>query len=269
MKLDRVDSNPAGGYRYVSVAVVESDRNGHWVMKQAPAGWHRVAIESEGYVPRVVGYITPEGEPKWFPFECGLSRKAPVEGRVTDDRGLPLPDVEVRFADVVCDPGGRYESTAEYRAKTDVTGHFRLDQLPKGRMSIWLNKTGFVRPGLGMAIRSPSTRVKLEMTLASSLRVRVDFAGAARPEQYLVHIAPEGGETVGSWGGSGQINAENEIVFENVPPGRYLIIGSPNPSSDSDRTDPLLVVLSGGSRADVTLLANPVKSSPGVEKSSE
>jgi hypothetical protein len=101
------------------------------------------------------------------------------------------------------------------------------------------------------------------------LRVRVDFAGAARPEQYLVHIAPEGGETVGSWGGSGQINAENEIVFENVPPGRYLIIGSPNPSSDSDRTDPLLVVLSGGSRADVTLLANPVKSSPGVEKSSE
>ena len=39
------------------------------------------------------------------------------------------------------------------------------------------------------------------MMKAASVRVTVDFTGRERPAGYIVSIAPEGGEVVGSYGG--------------------------------------------------------------------
>jgi hypothetical protein len=90
---------------------------------------------------------------------------------------------------------------------------------------------------------------------AAALQVTVDFTATVRPEGYIVEIEPEGGNKVGSWGGSGNINAEGSIKYEQIPPGKYVLRGRPNPGSEKQTTDPVTVDLKGGETAKVTLRA--------------
>jgi hypothetical protein len=83
----------------------------------------------------------------------------------------------------------------------------------------------------------------------------VVFVGAAIPESYIVSIEPEGGSKVGTWGGSGHIDAKNQISFKDVPPGRYVLKGQPNPSRNGQGSKSLTVDLKGGQTAEVELLA--------------
>jgi hypothetical protein len=85
--------------------------------------------------------------------------------------------------------------------------------------------------------------------------VTVDFAGAKRPEGYIVEIAPEGGNAIGTWGGSGNIDAGNQIMFRDVPPGRYVIKGRPNPSSENQVSNPVTIEIKGGQASRITLSA--------------
>ena len=45
-------------------------------------------------------------------------------------------------------------------------------------------------------------------------------------------IEPKDGEVVGSFGGSGMIDSNNQITFENVPPETYVLNGTPPPVSN-------------------------------------
>ena len=255
MRLQRVEPQEKGGYLYPVVAEAKADAQGHWVLKKAPAGWVRVVVEADGFVPRVAGYARFDDQPRWQSYDCGLARPAPVSGRVTDDAGKPLADVDVRLDNVQPESGGRYESPLEYTFKTDAEGRFRAEQVPGGTATIWLHKPGYCRPGLGLPIATPKDDVELQMMKAASVRVTVDFTGKERPAGYMVRIAPEGGEVVGSYGGSGNIDARNQMTFEIVPPGRYVLRGRPNPGSDAEETGPVTVDLKGGQAAEVTLKA--------------
>ena len=124
-----------------------------------------------------------------------------------------------------------------------------------GTATIWVHKPGYCRPGLGLPIATPKGDVELQMMKSASVRVTVDFTGKERPEGYMVSIEPEGGEVVGSYGGSGNIDAKNQMTFEIVPPGRYVLRGRPNPGSDDEQTEPVTVDLKGGQASEVTLKA--------------
>jgi hypothetical protein len=93
------------------------------------------------------------------------------------------------------------------------------------------------------------------MVKAARVVVTVDFTGKKRPAGYMVSIAPKGGEAVGKYGGSGNINAKDEMTFDNVPPGEYVISGRPNPSSANQETEPVMVDLKGGKTAELKLRA--------------
>ena len=214
-----------------------------------------MAIEADGFVPRVVSYAQFDEQPRWCSYQCGLSRPAAVSGRVSDDAGQPLADVDVQLRDVTSDGGGRYESPSEYSFKTDADGRFRFDQVPIGRATLWLFKFGHCRPGLGESIRTPASNVELVMLKSARLRVKVDFSDKPRPEQYLVRIEPAGGSAVGTWGGSGNIDAHNEISFADIPPGRYVLHGQPNPSTGNQQTRPLTIDLKGGRLTEITISA--------------
>jgi hypothetical protein len=255
MRLQRVEPQKKGGYRYPGVAEASTDAQGHWVLKKAPEGWHRVVIEAEGFVPRVAGYAQFDGQPRWQGYDCGLARPAHVTGRLTDDAGQPLADVEVRIQDVMAVPGGRYESPLDSSFKTGADGRFRADQIPVGKATIWVHKPGYCRPGLGQPITTPKDDVQLTMSKAARVLVTVDFTGKVRPAGYIVQIEPEGGDRIGSFGGSGNINAKNQIAYENIPPGRYVLRGRPNPSSGDQETELITVDLKGGQKAEVTLHA--------------
>ena len=68
-------------------------------------------------------------------------------------------------------------------------------------------------------------------------------------------LVDAGGDRIGAYGGVGQINAKNQMTFENVPAGRYVFSGRPNPSSDNQETNPITVDLKGGETAKVILNA--------------
>lgn len=253
MRLQRVETPPKGGYLYSAITETKSDAQGRWVMKKTPAGWLRIVVEADGFVPRIVGYAQFDEQPRWQSFDCGLARSVAVSGRVTDPDGKPMEDVEVRLDNVQPASGGSYEAPNDYKYRTDAEGRFKADQVPAGTASVWLHKPGYVRPGLGQPITTPKVDVELQMMKAASVRVTVDFTGKVRPEGYTVSIKPEGGEVIGSYGGSGTIDAKNQKVFEIVPPGRYILSGRPNPGSDNDETEAVTVDLQGGQAAEVTL----------------
>ncbi|MDR3634407.1 MAG: carboxypeptidase-like regulatory domain-containing protein [Isosphaeraceae bacterium] len=254
MRLQRVEPQPKGGYQYAPVADTPADAQGRWVLKKVPAGWQRVVIEADGYVPRVIGYGQFDGQPCWYSYNGGLSRAATVAGRVTDDAGQPLAGVDVRLQDVLPATGGRYEMPGEPLFKTGADGRFRADSVPIGRATVWVHKPGHCRPGLGLAIKSPADALELRMMKSARVLVTVDFAGVERPEGYIVQIEPEGGEVVGKWSGSSNIDAKNQAAFVDVPPGRYVLRGQPNPSSENERSKPVTVELKGGEATEITLL---------------
>ncbi len=254
MRLERIETLPTGGYRYVNVAETTADAQGHWVLKKAPAGWNRIVIEAKGFVPRVAGHAQFEDHPAWASYDSGLLPSAPVSGVVTDDRGLPLEDVALQFHDVVATAGGRYESTHEYAVKTGADGRFQFSHLPPGKASIWVRKKGYVRPGLGQPITMPMDDITLEMTMSGHIKIKVDFKDNP-PGGYIVHMNPVGGAAVGKWSGSGNINAMNELAFEDVPPGRYVVYGQPNPGSEDQQTKSVTVDLLGGVTTELILKA--------------
>jgi hypothetical protein len=254
VRLERIETPAQGGYRYEVAARAVADAGGRWVLKNAPAGWHRVVVEADGFVPRIAGYIKFDDQPRWASYDCGLSRPAPVSGRIADDSGAPLADVEVRVDDVVS-ADGRYESPDGYACRTGADGRFHSDRVPIGRSRIWLHKRGYCRPGLGPAITTPAKDLELTMVKSCGVRVVVEFARGPRPPGYIVEIKPEGGAAVGTWGGSGNIDAGNRIAFHDAPPGKYVLRGRPNPSNGKDQTEPVTIELKGGQTLPVTLHA--------------
>jgi hypothetical protein len=93
------------------------------------------------------------------------------------------------------------------------------------------------------------------MGKAASVVVIVDFAGKERPSGYIVSMEPEGGSKIGSYGGSGNIDPAGTMSFKDVPPGKYVVKGRPNPGSDWEETLPTTVDLKGGETTTVTLKA--------------
>jgi hypothetical protein len=255
VRLELIEPQPTGGYRHTAVAKTTADADGHWVIKKAPAGWHRVVIEAEGYSPRVLGYTRTDDQPRWQVFDGGLARPAIVAGLLKDDMGQPLADVDVRIQDITTTTGARYESPLGTTVKTDAEGRFRTEQIPVGKATIWVYKPGYCRPGLGLPITTPKEDIELTMIKSGRIVVTVDFTGKERPKAYIVNIEPEGGNAVGTYGGSGHINDKNQIAFDNVPPARYVIRGQPNPSSADEHTDPVTVDLKGGQTAEIKLSA--------------
>ena len=230
-----------------------ADASGRWVFKNVPAGSYGVVVEDEGYAPRTVGYVSEPTGPCWKGFDAALARVASVSGRVDDEAGRPLDGVVVQLLNVADSTGRRYEGTP-LTAKTDAAGRFRLDGVPTGSASAWVAKPGYLRPGLGAAIQLPTADLALRMIRSATVVAAVDFGGKPRPSGYFVRIVPEGGEVVGSYGGGGEIDDKGRFAFTDVPPGRYVISGRPNPSTDTDPVPkPITVDLKGGDDVTITL----------------
>jgi hypothetical protein len=254
VELQLIEPQKKGGYEYKPTVHTDADAKGRWVLKKVPAGWFRIVASVDGYVPRVVGFVRPDGQPRWQSYDSGLSEAAVVAGRVIEEVGKPLADVEVKLYDVASHDR-EYERPDDYRATTDAEGRFRFEQVPIGSARTTPYKDGYCRPGLGETIDVPNENIELIMKPAAQLRVTVEFPDEIRRGEYLVNLEPEGGNVVGSWGGSAQINEKNQYTFANVPPGKYFVDGHPNPTSDKERTERFAVELKGGATIEVTLKA--------------
>lgn len=252
--LQLIKPKKTGGYDYetkLSVDAVE----GKWVIKSAPEGWYQVVVSAPGYVDRVAQHLIVKSVPLWVGVNAELVRPTRITGVVLGPDGKPLADVAVRMDDIIVSTGQRYETPGEGEVRTDAHGIFEFPNAPQGKTSLWCHKEGYCRPGLGLEVTSPASDLKLEMVKSSKIEVVVEFGDLKRPQGYIVEIEPEGGSQIGSWGGSGNIDPANTITFENVPPGKYVLKGRPNPGSANEETDPFTVDLQGGVTEPVILKA--------------
>ncbi|MGD9632002.1 MAG: collagen binding domain-containing protein [Pirellulales bacterium] len=246
VRLELINPRPKGGYEYTTIQETTCDANGRWRWKNLPNGWYRVVATAEGFVPRVLDHQKINDQPGWREIDGELTPPGPVSGRVVDADGKPLADVKVRLDSVTALDDTRYESIEDYEAQTDAAGDFRIDSDPIGKSRLSLFKEDLVRPGLGQPIEMPAGDLKLTMSPAATLQVTVDFGNAAKPPQYLIQIEPEGGNKIGSWGGSSTVDDQNQVIFRNVPPGKYVLRGQPNPAAEREITAPIEVDLQGG-----------------------
>ena len=244
-----------GRYEYKTFSKTQADQSGRFVFKNMPEGRHRIVAEADGFVSRIVGHAQSDAVPRRHWFESGLSRPAVVSGKVVDSEQKPLSDATIRLSGVTYEKAHRYQTPVAYMTETNESGEFRFENVPIGDTSARASKVGFVRPGLAEKFSTPKTDIVIEMMKSAFVRVTVDFKDKKRPKNYIVSIEPEGGSVVGSWGGSGKIDENNERIFKNVPPGRYVIHGHPNPTREADRTDKVTIELKGGKTKKVTLIA--------------
>jgi hypothetical protein len=256
VQLQLIETQDSGGYKYTVVRALRTDADGHWVIKNAPAGWYQLVAVADGYASRILGYGRFEDQPVWNAYNAGLAPAASVSGRVIDDAGQPLPGVEVRLDNVAVD-NAAYNPAGSVTAVTGDDGRFEITGAPQGKGSLWLTRPGYVRPGLGADTAVPASGLTLTMQRAASMKVTVDFGDNPRAAgtEYLVNVSPEGGDEVGSWGGSSQIDDDDTTTFTQIPAGRYVLTGRPNPSSANQQTDPVTVDLDPGESEEVTLKA--------------
>jgi hypothetical protein len=255
MQLQSITAKPGSGYKYDNVLHATCDTSGRWQMKNVPMGRFRIVASAPDYVPRVVGYATVTDQPGWHEVNKSLSRPARVSGTVFDADGKPLAGVDVRLANVNSSLDGRYESPDEFTANTDDNGRFLIMQVPLASASVRIYKSGYHDPGLGTKIITPVRDLSLSMAAAGEIHVVVDFGKRKRYGEYLVEVEPAGGPVVGSWGGSAQLQPDNQRVFRDVPPGKYVVSGHPNPTTDKERTESVAVEIAGGESKVVTLRA--------------
>lgn len=255
VEIELIAPRKSGGYDHSLVANVKADKKGRYVFKNVPAGWHRIIAKADGFVPRIIGHVRSDDVPRHHWFDSGLSRPTVVAGQVKDAEGEGLPDATVRLSGLTYDKSNRYQTPHTFTTTTDETGAFHFENVPLGTGSIRASKVGYVRPGLSPKVSTPISDLEIEMMKSAFVRVTVDFKQKERPKNYIVNIEPEGGSVVGSWGGSGKIDENNERIFKNVPPGRYVIHGHPNPSRQAQHTEKVTVELKGGKTKKVTLIA--------------
>ncbi len=254
VRLQRVEPQDRG-YKYSDVAETTADGSGRYALKGLPEGWFRLTASAEGLVPRVLGHFRFDDQPRLETKDGTLAGTGAVTGRVVDEAGRGLADVDVSLQDIDASGKGRYDTVDEPKAGTDSNGRFRMENVPIGKVSIWVHKEGYCGPGLATPFDSPVNDVALVMRKAAQVTIRVNFGGKERPEGYIVSLIPEGGEAVGKWSGSGNIDAQGRITFKDVPPGKYDYFGRPNPGGDDDQTKPVTVELKGGKSTELEIIA--------------
>ena len=255
LELQKIEPQKEGGYHYIKLVEATTNAEGRWVVKKGPQEWCRLVLTADGYAPRVIGYAKYDDQPQWSEHNSELVKPGTVSGRVIDSHGRPLAEANVGIDNIDVKNIGSYEIPNNSNVKTDADGRFSLNSIPISAATVVVYRDGYVRRGLGLKIEVPATDLKLEMQSAAKLKVTVDFSIAKRAGNYLINIEPEGGEKIGSWGGTANIDANNQYSFENVPEGKYVIYGRPNPGSTDQQTDRKTVELKGGESNEVTLKA--------------
>ncbi|GMU04170.1 hypothetical protein ASNO1_04220 [Corallococcus caeni] len=125
----RVDVSPSGGDGDPGVAV--SDAEGHFLVRGLAPGSYDARVNATGFSPALRrGLTVTQGER--FPVEFRLSRAGAVEGQVRDSNGAPV--AAARISGVNRWSGGADAKPIE--ARTDADGHYRIEGLATGRLSL-------------------------------------------------------------------------------------------------------------------------------------
>jgi len=133
----------------------------------------------------------------------------------------PWPGLPCGCTASVAMNGMGYRLVAPAQATTDAAGRFEISGAPAGFGRMMCFVKGYHAP-MGELRTVPAKDVAIRMSQTGSIWGKV-IGGVPEGGHVNVSVAPEGGERVGQWGGSTQVERDGTFRFDNVPPGAYVI----------------------------------------------
>ncbi|MGB2822066.1 MAG: carboxypeptidase-like regulatory domain-containing protein, partial [Phycisphaerae bacterium] len=214
-----------GNREYETVATGQSDAQGRFKIVKVPAGTYRVSVSAEGYASLVVAYkrLVAGG---YLPFDdVELAPQATVSGSVMDDAGKPIAGADVRLVDTMGMNGQGYHLVEPARVTTDAEGRFHFAGVPTGFGRVVCFAKGHHSP-IQELRPVPGKDLTIRMSDTGTIKGKV-IGGRPKGGNIHVSVAPEGGDRIGTWGGSMRVKPDGTFQFDNVPPGTYVISRRP------------------------------------------
>lgn len=286
--LRRADVSLSGG-TLVRPRGTATNVDGKYEFKDVPPGQYTVSVNRSGYLPLKYGQRRPFELGKPLQIEAGqtvdrldfsLPRMSLITGRVLDDLGEPIANVQVMAMQSTYFLGRRRLSPVSRSAQTDDAGQYRLTGLAPGSYYVlastretWTVNAEGKREVLGYApTYFPGTE-----RVADARRVSVGEAQETGGQDFLLvaaktatisgrafdsHGRPLSNvgltqEFVGQSGGM-FLNAGNTVVagdgtftLRNVPPGEYKLVGNTDPAAGGREAAAISMAVNGVDIRDV------------------
>ena len=239
--------------QWETLASGDTDAAGHVQMTKVPAGSCRVIVTAKEYATRFLGYAEfRRNTLKRYTVE--LSTAAVLRGTVADTDGKPVAGVNVRVDSVIGPDGRGYLLPDPLQATTNDKGAFELTGLPHGHAQIFAYGNHYQMLDVLKLYTVPEDHVELRLTATGTIKGKVLARDGKRATNGNVEVEPEGGAKIGSWGGSSNTKADGSFVFDNVPPGTYVlsaIATNPGPALRGKDPNAKKVVVKAGQTVEV------------------
>jgi hypothetical protein len=224
---------------YEEVASTVAGDDGKFELLRVPKGDFRVHAAADGYATRLLGYATFRGDTlKEYP-SATLAAAKTLAGWVVLGDGKPVAGLSVRADSLISADGKGYVPLDSLKTVTDAKGGFTFGGLPAGSCQISVHGTGYTQQAVLERHTIPADDITIRMSGSGNIRGKVTRNGDVPTDaSYIANLTPEGGNKVGSWGGSMQIKADGTFEFNDVPPGRYTVTARPNPGPVLKGKDP-------------------------------
>jgi len=168
-----------------------------------------------------------------------LAAAKEFSGSVVVGDGKPVAGLTVRVDSLISADGKGYVPLDSPQTVTDAKGHFTFGGLPAGSCQVFVHGTGYTQKAVLERHNIPANDVVIHMSAAGNVRGKVTRNGEVPTDaSYIANLTPEGGNKVGSWGGSMEVKADGTFEFNDVPPGRYTVTARPNPGPVLKGKDP-------------------------------
>ncbi|MFE8602237.1 carboxypeptidase regulatory-like domain-containing protein [Archangium violaceum] len=177
------------------------DAQGHYELAGVPAGSYVVQVAAYGYAPSETHVEVPRGASGTVTADVSLGRGAKMTGRVVEEgTNLPLERARVSVEGM----GAESALSVRYDALTDAEGHFTLDGLPSGQMSLYVSAKGHhsrIISGIRVGPETTAPRILELRKTEEGEEPQVDMVGigavlAPREDALMVGQVFEGG---GAW----------------------------------------------------------------------
>jgi protocatechuate 3,4-dioxygenase beta subunit len=264
LTLRRADPSPGG--MSMSYAAV-SDAAGRFTIRDIEPGRYRLGVERAGFVSQQYGAKTPssagtvltlEKSQKMSDLAFKLTPQGVITGRVVDDDGDPVPNVNLMVMRRTYFRGKRQWAPANGSSTNDL-GEYRIHSLAPGRYLL----SATYRPGRFMmeptqggaaegyaptyypSASSPDAAAPIDVTAGSQLRGidirlqktktvqirgRVLNAAGKGVRRTMLTLQPKGDTALGFMDRnmSQPFNDKGEFIMSNVTPGSYILMATVN-----------------------------------------